>query len=187
MSEALTHQPGVAGVGAPLGGPTSVTKSADDAPPLYRPRRVTPVAPVSTRVIALGLAIGCMTVLLVAAGLRPSPTGVGSHRGLGLQNCSLLERTGIPCPSCGMTTSFTWFAHGNLLASFYVQPMGMMLAMAAAGCVWGGLYIAITGRPAHRLLTAIPARGFLVGVLAFAILAWGWKIFLQLRGLDGWS
>jgi hypothetical protein len=156
-------------------------------PALYRPRQLSAVAPATTRLLALGLATGCLAVLIVAASLTPSPTGVGSHRGLGLQGCQLLDRTGIPCPSCGMTTSFTWFAHGNLLASLYVQPMGMALAVAAAGCVWGGYYVAVTGRPAHRLLTMIPARGFLVGVLAFAILAWGWKIFLRLRGLDGWG
>jgi hypothetical protein len=160
---------------------------ADPPPRLYRPRGASAVASPMVRLVALALAGGCLAVLVVAAGLSPSPTGAGSHRGLGLQSCALLERTGIPCPSCGMTTSFTWFAHGNLLASFYVQPMGMLLAVAAAGCVWGGLYVAVTGRPAHRLLTMLPARPLLVGSLMFAILAWGWKIFLRLRGLDGWA
>jgi hypothetical protein len=33
----------------------------------------------------------------------------------------------------------------------------------------------------------ISGRAYLVGLLGFAIAAWGWKIFLQLRGLDGWG
>jgi hypothetical protein len=78
--------------------------------------------------------------------LQPSPSGVGSHQGLGMQRCQLLDRSGVPCPSCGMTTSFSWFARGNVAASFYVQPMGMLMALSAACCVWGGLYVAI--RPA---------------------------------------
>ena len=85
-----------------------------------------------------------------------------------------------------MTTSFTWFARGNLAASFYVQPMGMMLALAAVCSVWGGLYVAITGRPVHRLFWAVNGRTFLIAVLGFAVAAWGWKIFMQLQGIDGW-
>jgi len=88
--------------------------------------------------------------------------------------------------SPGMTTSFSWFARGNLVASFYVQPMGCLLALAAACCVWAGGYVAITGRPAYRLAMMIPGRAWLIGLLGFAIAAWGWKVYLQLNGLDGW-
>jgi hypothetical protein len=154
---------------------------------LYPAPRPRAVAPPIGRLIALALAAGSLTVLVVAARLQPSPSGVGSHQGLGMQRCQLLDRSGVPCPSCGMTTSFSWFARGNVAASFYVQPMGMLMALAAACCVWAGLYVAITGRPAYRLLMVISGRAYLIGLLGFAIAAWGWKIFLQLRGLDGWG
>lgn len=153
---------------------------------LYRATRRVPFAPPLTRLIALAVAVGCLAVLIMAAGLTPSPSGVASHKGLGLQSCALLERTSVPCPSCGMTTSFTWFVRGNLPASMYVQPMGMALAFAAACCVWAGAYIAITGRPIHRLLTVCPASRLLFRVLGFFIAAWGWKVALQLSGWDGW-
>ena len=92
---------------------------------------------------------GCLAILLLAAYLRPSPSGMGTHQqGLGLPACNFLRTTGLPCPSCGMTTSFAWFAKGNLLASAYVQPMGTILALLAAACVWGGFYIA-PHRPAR--------------------------------------
>ena len=86
-----------------------------------------------------------------------------------------------------MTTSFSWFARGHLPASFYVQPMGALLALAAACTVWGGAYVALTGRPLHRLVYVLPARACLIGILGFAIAAWGWKVFIRLRGLDGWT
>lgn len=165
---------------------TESVPSADAAPVLYAMRRRIPLASSGTRLIALGVAVACLTVLVTAARLTPSPTGVASHKGLGLQSCALLERSGIPCPSCGMTTSFAWFVRGNLAASFYVQPMGTLLALAAAGCVWGGAYIAITGRPIHRLLTILPAGRLLIYVLGFFIAAWGWKTAIQLAGWDGW-
>src|SRR5438105_1225691 len=86
-----------------------------------------------------------------AAPLTPDAGGMGTHTQLGLAPCQWLARTGIPCPSCGMTTSLAWFVRGHLLESLYVQPMGAVLAALACCCVWGGLYIAITGRPIHQL------------------------------------
>jgi hypothetical protein len=136
--------------------------------------------------IALAIALSCLAVLLTAAYLAPSRNGFGSHQALGLRGCAFLERTGLPCPSCGMTTSFTWFVRGNLAASLYVQPMGTLLAAACCCTVWVGLYVAITGRPVYRLIQRLPGQGIVITVLAWALIAWGWKIYIHLSGHDGW-
>ncbi|CAN5567563.1 hypothetical protein BH10PLA1_BH10PLA1_09750 [soil metagenome] len=86
-----------------------------------------------------------------------------------------------------MTTSFAWFVRGNFLASFYVQPMGFVLAVAAAMTIWGALYIAVSGRPVYVLLDFIPLRYTLLPALLFGVAAWGWKIFIHLHGIDGWK
>ena len=138
------------------------------------------------RLLAAALALGCLTPLIMAALLSPSHDGLGTHREMGFAQCSFLQRTGLPCPSCGMTTSWAWFSRGNVVASLYIQPMGTVLAALAACCFWAGLYVAITGRPVYRLLHVIPGRYYFVPLLAFAILAWGWKIFIHLTGRDGW-
>lgn len=141
----------------------------------------------AARLLAAGVAAGCLAVLLLAAWLPPSPTGTGTHtRGLGLPPCNFLSTTGVPCPACGMTTSFSWFAKGNLPASLYVQPMGAILATLAAASVWAGFYIAISGRPAHRLLGLVPSRYTLLPLLFLGVAAWGWKILIHLKGVDGW-
>ena len=97
-------------------------------PIIYAP----PVRPVRLsfyeRLIALAIAGGCAGVIATAMYLRPSPDGTGTHQGLGFLACTMLATTGIPCPSCGMTTSFAWFYRGNLAASFWVQPGGFVLA-----------------------------------------------------------
>ena len=141
------------------------------------------------RLLALTVAAGCLGVLIVAARLEPNPRGVGTHTGsgLGLNECALLQKSGLPCPSCGMTTSFSWFVRGNLAASLYVQPMGTALALAAAACVWGGFYAGATGRPVHRLLRLLPGRYYLLPALVLGVLAWSWKIYLHVNGLDGWG
>ncbi|WP_428939846.1 DUF2752 domain-containing protein [Fontivita pretiosa] len=127
-----------------------------------------------------------MTVLTLAAVLEPDPRGVGTHTALGLQRCQFLYQTGVPCPSCGLTTSFSYLAHGQVLASAWVQPLGTVLAILTAAAVWVWLYIAITGKPALRLLRLIRPAYYLVPLLALALAAWGWKIFIHTHGLDGW-
>jgi hypothetical protein len=127
-----------------------------------------------------------LTVLLIAVRLHPSPTGMATHTEMGFGECQFLQRTGLPCPSCGMTTSFSWFVRGNVSASFYVQPMGFVLALLTTAGAWTCLYIAITGKPAHRLVRLIPSRYYLLPLLSFAVIAWGWKMFIHLQGIDGW-
>ncbi len=156
-------------------------------PNIYAASPVTEPVSLAGRLLALAVGSGCLAVLVLAALLTPSPSGFGTHRAsLGLPACNFLQTTGLPCPSCGMTTSFAWLTRGNVLASLYVQPMGTTVALLAAGSVWGGFYIAISGRPAHRLLRMLPARYTLFPLLLLGILAWGWKILIHLNGMDGW-
>lgn len=150
--------------------------------PTFAPIRVS----LGMRLTALAVAAGCTLLLLVAAGLEPSRSGVGTHQGLRLDACQFLQRTGLPCMSCGMTTSFTWFVRGNVMAAFYVQPMGALLAIVTVIAIWSGLYIAVTGRPALRLLRYLPDKPYVLILLLLATGAWAWKIFIHLRGIDGW-
>ncbi|HET6249769.1 MAG TPA: DUF2752 domain-containing protein [Tepidisphaeraceae bacterium] len=124
--------------------------------------------------------------MITAARLEPSHTGVATHRGLGLPPCEFLRRTGLPCPSCGMTTSFSWFARGNIAASLYVQPMGTLLAALTCATIWIGLYVAITGRPVYRLFGLASGRYLYMPLLVMGLAAWGYKILIHLSGHDGW-
>jgi hypothetical protein len=160
--------------------------AAPAAPMIYSPRPLPAHLGWVGRGVAFLVASSCLGVLLLAARLTPSPTGIGTHTHLGLDRCAFEARTGLPCPSCGMTTSFAWLAHGNVVASFYVQPMGFVLALATAATVSAGYYVAFAGRPAYRLLSYLPARYYVGPLLALGVAAWAWKIFIHLRGIDGW-
>lgn len=139
------------------------------------------------RACALLLSLTCFTVLCIALRIRPDPSGVGTHSALGMAPCQFLARTKIPCPSCGMTTSFSHFVRGNVLASIHVQPMGTLLAIGAGLTFWGGLYVAVTGRPMHRLLRRFPATWYILLPAGLAVLAWAWKIGIHTSGSDGWQ
>ena len=159
-----------------------------DVPIIYCSPPAAPDENWPQRLLWLATAMACLTVLIVAASVRPDPRGYGTHQSSGLfrDECQFLRNTGLPCPSCGMTTSFAWFVRGNLFASIYVQPMGFVLAAGTAVTFWLSLYIAITAKPAHRLLRPIPAGYYLIPLFAIAILAWGWKVLIHLNSLDGW-
>lgn len=155
-------------------------------PAIYSPRREIAQIDLPSRFGFAVLALGCLFTLCVAAWLKPNPTGMSTHVGLHLQPCEFLNRTGLPCPSCGMTTSFAHFARGNLAGSFYVQPMGCLLAILAAATFWISGYIAVTGRPVQRMFRLLPTKYLLFSFLTFAMVAWVWKIFIYRYGLDGW-
>lgn len=138
------------------------------------------------RGVALAVAAGALGVLLAAAWLKPSGRGVGSHTQLGLEPCQFEYRTGVPCPTCGMTTSYAHLVRGQVVASLYVQPMGTVLAVLTAMTFWGGLYVGVTGRPVHRLLRYVPMRYYLTPLLGMAVAGWAWKIWIHLGGRGGW-
>lgn len=138
------------------------------------------------RLWSLAVCAGCLSVLILAAHLTPDPRGLATHTEMGFNECEFLQRTGLPCPTCGMTTSFCWFVRGNLLASLYVQPMATVLAIVCAITFWVTLYMAICGKSLARLVRGIPSRYYIPPLLTWAVLAWGWKIFIHLHGTDGW-
>lgn len=154
-------------------------------PTIYSPQYGSPRVGWYGRLIAAAIALACGAMLGLASQLTPSPGGTGTHEQIGLNPCQFHLRTGIPCPSCGMTTSVAYFAQGRLLSSLYVQPMGAAVAAIAVMAVWAGGYIALTGRAAHRIGRFIPGTMILWGLIILAVAAWAWKIFIQLRGSDG--
>lgn len=175
-----------------LNAPTLLSTVApldESLPIIYATRRTQPHHLTGgARLLASVIAAAGLGLLLVAAWVRPNAAGVGTHASsLHLQPCQFLERTGLPCPSCGMTTSFAWFARGNVPASLYVQPMGTVLAALTACSVWVASYVALTGRPVYRLLRLVPGRYYLLPLLALGLIAWAWKTLLRLKGLDGWG
>lgn len=79
-------------------------------------------------------------ITLVAALLTADPSGHGTHRTLGLPPCLFLFLTGVLCPGCGLTTSFTHFVHGNLSQAFTAHPLGPLLYLTLL--LLGGLSLA---------------------------------------------
>jgi hypothetical protein len=155
-----------------MAGPASVQRVPTILTPTFPPNRLHG----GWRLLCAGLAAGLLAILVAAAMLPPSPSGMGTHHALGLAECQFLVRTGLPCPTCGMTTSFAWMTRGQIGRSAQAQPAGTILALAVAAGFWTLFYMAVTGRPVHRLLwQADPVRIILGGAVLIG-LAWGYKV-----------
>ena len=85
-------------------------------------------------------------VLLTAAVLEPSPEGMGTHQQLGLSPCYFPKNLGVPCPACGMTTSWAYLMDGNVRASAEVNLGGFVLCITCLFCVPWFAISAIKGR-----------------------------------------
>jgi Protein of unknown function (DUF2752) len=102
---------------------------------------VLPVMPGYVRGVLVGLALGLVGVFGLARWLDPyeedgTPRRDSTHMQVGLPPCTFLEITrkrfggeGIPCPSCGMTTSFALLMRGDLVNSLRANYAGTALAL----------------------------------------------------------
>lgn len=124
------------------------------------------------------LAIALFAALLLALSLRvtPDPRGLGTHEGLGLPPCALYRATGIPCPSCGMTTAFAHAVRGDLAASARAQPLGFLLALGAVAAVLVAPALALRGATIAARFTPRAVQRALLFFFALAALAWIYKI-----------
>lgn len=129
-------------------------------------------SPWARRDVAAAAAAACWAVLAMAAWLEPAAGGMGTHRQLGLPDCSFLVRTGWPCPSCGMTTSLSLTAHGHVIKAFAAQPFGVVLFGALGVLAAAGTAQALTGR---RSLARLRPRWMWLWMAVGGMLA-GWAI-----------
>lgn len=133
-----------------------------------------------SRLVALIVFGLSCAVLLTALMLTPkSERGVGTHESLGMPPCGLEAATGIPCATCGMTTSFSLAAHGHFVEAFTNQPAGALLcvitAMAAVVCG----YALVTGMSLAPIgLVIWRPRVVIIGV-AILLIAWAYKIVIH--------
>jgi hypothetical protein len=104
---------------------------------------------------------------------------VGFDFGLLFAPCGLKMRTGLTCPTCGMTTAVLAFARGQVLTAFYVQSAAAFLCAGVVVVAFFALLIAASGvyfSFLDRWLAEVRIVHLVVGLLV--ILAAGWAVTL---------
>ncbi len=121
-------------------------------------------------VFAVGLAI-CEVLAL---------SGVGNvDMGRYFGHCGIKMRTGLPCPTCGFTTSAQEFFSGNVFEAFYIQPAAALLCVGLILTVFLAFITAVFGVYFPALKRA--GRNLKIGyvILAvFIIIGCGWAVTL---------
>ena len=113
---------------------------------------------------------------MIAWILTPSEDGLGTHQQMGLPPCNWIVAANMPCPTCGMTTAFSFAAHGNLLESFRTQPLGALLAVATAMVVLVGGWTAVSGSMIAPFFSGLFGKRLLWVVVVLLLVAWAYKI-----------
>lgn len=125
------------------------------------------------RLLLAALGVLGALLLLTARRLSPDPRGYGTHEQLGLAACAFYSWTGLPCPSCGMTTAWAYAADGEWRHALAANAGGAILCgFVAVTTAWSIASAAIgrwlVGRPSLRWLLWIGSAWIAVTITDWA-------------------
>jgi len=89
--------------------------------------------------------------------------------------CGFKQRTGLPCPTCGWTTSALEFVQGEVLQAFYIQPAAAFFCCTLVVVAILALLTAVFGvyfRFIERFFTEVKVRHIVLAVVVIIIAGW---------------
>jgi len=95
--------------------------------------------------------------------------------GFWLGRCGFKQNTGLPCPTCGMTTATKAFAQGKILQAFYIQPAGGLFCTIAAFAGILAFITAVFGVHFHfvtRFFAEVKVRYIILAVVIVILSGW---------------
>jgi hypothetical protein len=119
------------------------------------------------------VAVGLLCPLLVAAMLRPDPSGHGTHRQLGFPPCTFVVLFGHRCPSCGMTTAWAHLVRGQLPAALRSNVGGTLLGLLDLVATAWLLASAVRERWLGMAPNPVILAWILTAVVAVTLIDWG--------------
>jgi hypothetical protein len=139
------------------------------------------------RVTLLAVACGWTIVFGIAAWLNPyhedgSARKMETHRQLRLPACTFKEVTGLPCPSCGMTTSFALLIHGDPVNSLQANWVGTLLAAFGLVLVPWSVVSAVRRRPLFVVAIDEALIRVMFVFLVLMMVRWGIVLALMFWG-----
>ncbi len=137
--------------------------------------------PAVTRLWAGAILLACLSLLGTAAYLKPNPRGFGTHQQLwGQGPCGMLILTGLPCPTCGMTTAFAYTVRGQWLRAFWAQPAGFIFALGTAALAVICVRTLVHGRWPRWNFARLNPHYLFLAILVLLLGAWAFKIAVGL-------
>jgi hypothetical protein len=118
------------------------------------------------------LGCGLAGLLATASILRPDPSGLGTHRQLGLPPCTMNAFLGIRCPGCGMTTSWAYTLHGDMVMGLQCNASGVLLCLLASVMVPCSLGLALRGKSSSGFWFSRLLVSLLVAIISISMIEW---------------
>ena len=136
------------------------------------------------RGILVGIVFALLGVFAIAIKLDPyrgdgSPLVMATHQQLGLPPCTFLEVTKVPCPACGMSTSFALLVRGDVMNSLRANWVGTLLAAFCLAVIPWGIYAIVRGRSLFVRSLEKALIGVVITVLVLAMVRWGIVVALM--------
>jgi hypothetical protein len=150
-------------------------------------QEVSPAVPIMRhwlRTLLVLMAVMLIAVFGIAMYLDPyaadgSARQMETHRQLGLPPCTFKAVTGLPCPSCGMTTSFALLVRGDVANSLRANCIGTLLAVFCLLLIPYGLVSACRGRYVFSLSLDWLVPRCVVVFYVLMLVRWGVVLLLE--------
>ncbi|QDU34772.1 hypothetical protein KS4_28470 [Poriferisphaera corsica] len=128
-----------------------------------------------------GVFLGVVLFPLLLAWLVLSPEN-GLQQTMNIPPCGFKLSTGLPCLTCGMTTSFTHAVRGDLWIAFLIQPFGMMLSVVCAGLSWVFGWAVVSGMSLDSVGRFLWRPRVVVPVVVLLVLSWLYNVVATMSG-----
>ncbi|MCH9654993.1 MAG: DUF2752 domain-containing protein [Planctomycetes bacterium] len=128
------------------------------------------------RSLLIGWSLFLIAGFGVAIQTNPDPRGFGTHQRFGFAPCVIRNQLSIPCPSCGMTTSFSHFVRGQIRQSAQANTAGLVLALVCVVMIpwsWISVYrkqLWLVSNPETCLLW------LLCGLITITLIEWVFRL-----------
>jgi hypothetical protein len=137
----------------------------------------------------LTVVVGLVAVFAIAVWIDPYDQNGNVRetydKDLGLPPCTFKYVTGQPCPSCGMTHSFVFLLHGNVVESLRWNSVGTMLAVFWLALIPWCLGSVICRRPLFVLTIERPLTWMIVVFMTLVLVRWlivlGWHAWERFK------
>ncbi len=139
------------------------------------------------RAILVVLTVPWIVVLIVALSLNPYEENgearkLGTHQQLGLPECTFKVMVGVPCPSCGMTTSFSLMMHADVWNSMKANFAGTALVTFGLLFIPWAFASAFFGR--FVFIRSIEMVIFRLAIIFLVLLFGRWAIVIAIEMLN---
>ena len=121
-----------------------------------------------------------LIVLITAAFLTPSGEGHGTHTQLGLPPCGFLASTGLPCPGCGLTTSFAHMMRFEWAGAAAANAFGVALFLVSAFTIPISYFAMFRGLPVMATMERLQFEKVVVLLAVCSTMVWSIRILIIL-------